>query len=370
MKFNFSEKVLQIKPLMFREFDKLRDKKDLIDLSKGLPIGVPPSEVIYELSLSLKYPNSHVYNGEKGLRELRESVSNFYKKRFNIEVDPENEIQILMGAKEGIANIVQAFTNPGDRVIVPSPCFPAYFNAVTFAGAEIAYLNLSFEKNYIPTISDLDTLLTGREKLMFVNYPHSPTGATCTLKDFEVMIDFAKENNILLCYDGVYRDICSFKHSSPLEINGAKDCCIELSSLSKTFDMCGWRIAYAIGREDILEGIRKVKSVFDVGQFVPIQHSAAMALKMMDYMDDVAKKYTDKINEIYKIMQNMGFEAFKPTGAFFVWAKIPKEFKSSFEFIKHIYDNYNVLFMPGIGFGENGEGFFSVSATNDMEIFK
>ena len=367
MKHSFSNRVSKVEELIFRRLDSYRKKNDLIDLSKGLPVGMPPREVLYELALRLNHAQNHVYNVEKGLKELRDEVAYFYKDKFDVDLDPETEVQILIGSKEGIAGLALACASPGDRILVPDPSFPAFTNAIHFANAEPVPVPLSSENNYIPTRSQMDSLLNGKEKLMYINYPHSPTGAVCTIDDFRMFSDFAKDNNIVLCYDAAYRELSFKKHPTLLQVEGAKDCCVEIASFSKTFDMCGWRIAYMVGNKDVIAQVRKTKSVFDVGQFVPIQYAACLALKMVSYMDDVASKYREKAEIGYKLLKELGYDVYKPGGGYFLWVKLPKPFISAEQFMEYNWKHNNVLMMPGSGFGMHGEGHFRVSLTNSIE---
>ncbi len=369
MKHSFSQRVLSIQELIFRKLDSLRSQSgpDLVDLSRGLPQGLPPREVLSELSLRLKYPENHIYTTDKGLKYLREEVAYFYKDKYEVELDPETEVQILIGGKDGLASIAQACVDNGESAIVPDPAFPAFANCVRLAGGTPLTLPLKEENGYIPELKDLKELATKKPKLMYVNYPHNPTGATCTLEDFKVFLDFAREHNIVVCYDAVYRDLSFQKHPTMLELKDAKDCCVEIGSLSKTFDMVGWRTAYMVGNKEIIAQVRKVKSVFDVGQFVPIQYSAALALKMTSYVDEVARKYEKKMDETLSLMNGIGLNPYESKAAFFVWTKLPNGYKSSEAFINEVWEQTKLLLMPGVGFGKYGEGYFRISTTAEME---
>ena len=368
MELQFSNRVSSVRELIFRRMDVLRNgDPDLIDLSRGLPLGLPPREVLYELNLRLKYSENHIYTVEKGLKELRNEVAYFYKDRYDVELDPDTEIQILMGGKDGLAAIAQACVNPGESVIVPDPSFPAYVNCVLLADGVPVMLPLREETKYVPTKQDLQNAMKGKVKLMYMNYPHNPTGAVCSIEDFKMFVDFCESNNIVGCYDAVYRDLAFSKHSTLMQVKGAKTSCVEIGSLSKTFDMVGWRMAYMVGNKDVIAQVRKVKSVFDVGQFVPIQYSAALALKMTSYIEEVAKKYKDKMDKSLAILKEHGYDYFEPGAAFFIWNKLPKGFTSSESYIKKVWEDKKVLLMPGIGFGQQGEGFFRVSTTSPME---
>ena len=360
---------MSIQELIFRKLDSLRSQSgpDLVDLSRGLPQGLPPREVLSELSLRLKYPENHIYTTDKGLKYLREEVAYFYKDKYEVELDPETEVQILIGGKDGLASIAQACVDNGESAIVPDPAFPAFANCVRLAGGTPLTLPLKEENGYIPELKDLKELATKKPKLMYVNYPHNPTGATCTLEDFKVFLDFAREHNIVVCYDAVYRDLSFQKHPTMLELKDAKDCCVEIGSLSKTFDMVGWRTAYMVGNKEIIAQVRKVKSVFDVGQFVPIQYSAALALKMTSYVDEVARKYEKKMDETLSLMNGIGLNPYESKAAFFVWTKLPNGYKSSEAFINEVWEQTKLLLMPGVGFGKYGEGYFRISTTAEME---
>jgi LL-diaminopimelate aminotransferase len=365
----FSNRVKSIKELIFRRLDVLRNgDPDLIDLSRGLPLGLPPREVLYELNLRLKYPENHIYTVEKGLKELRNEVAYFYKDVYDVDLDPETEVQILMGGKDGLAAIVQACVNPGEHVIVPDPSFPAYVNCVLLAGGVPTMLPLREETKYVPTNADLEAALKkGKTKLMYINYPHNPTGASCTLDDFKRFVDFSERNNVVGCYDSVYREISYVKHPTLLQVKGAKSSCVEIGSLSKTFDMVGWRMAYMVGNKDIIAQVRKVKSAWDVGQFVPVQYAAALALKMTSYIEDVAKRYAVKMTKSLAILKELGYDYYEPTAGFFIWIKLPKGFSSSEQYMNKIWEDKKLLLMPGVGFGASGEGYFRVSTTSPID---
>ncbi len=368
MKREFSKRVSKIRELIFRKLDVLRNgDPELIDLSRGLPQGLPPREVLSELTLRLKYAENHIYTVEKGLKKLREEVAYFYKDRYDVELDPDNEVQILMGGKDGLASIAQACLDPGHEAIVPDPSFPAYANCVLLADGEPVMLKLKEETGYVPSNDDLKKCLSPKTRLMYINYPHNPTGASCSLEDFGRFVEFGNKNNLILCYDAVYRDLSFTKHPTLLQVKGSKDCSVEIGSLSKTFDMVGWRMAYMVGNKDVIANVRKVKSVFDVGQFVPIQFSAALALRMTSYIDEVAEKYRIKMEKSLKILKEKGYDAYPANAAFFIWIKLPKGFTSSEAYIKKIWEEKKVLLMPGVGLGENGEGYFRVSTTSSIE---
>ena len=368
MKQRFSQRVTGIKELIFRRLDALRIADPaLIDLSRGLPQGLPPREVLSELTLRLKYSENHIYTVEKGLSKFREEVAYFYKDKYDVELDPETEVQILMGGKDGLSAIAQACLDPGDDAIVPDPSFPAYENCVLLASANPIMLKLGVSNNFVPSNADFNACLTPRTKLMYINYPHNPSGAGCSIADLERFVGFGKKNDIVLCYDAVYRDLSFAKHPSMMQIKGVKDCGVEIGSLSKTFDMVGWRTAYMVGNKDVIANVRKVKSVSDVGQFVPIQYAGALALRMSSYIDEVAQKYKVKMDKSLKILRQKGYEIFEPCGAFFIWIKLPKGFSSSEAYIRKVWEEKKVLLMPGIGFGKNGEGYFRISTTSPIE---
>lgn len=370
MKLEFSARVNSIGELVFRKLDVLRNgDPELIDLSRGLPLGLPPREVLYELNLRLKYPENHIYTTEKGLKELRTEIAYFYKDEYGVDLDPETEVQILMGGRDGLGAIAQACVDPGEAVIVPDPSFPVYVNCVKLASGIPAMLALREENKYIPSREDMEQVLSlnKRTKLMYVNYPHNPTGAVCTQQDFVNFVDFCESNNIVCCYDAVYRDLSFSKHPTLLQVKGAKSCSVEIGSLSKTFDMVGWRMAYMVGNSEIIAQVRKAKSVFDVGQFLPIQYSATLALKMTSYIEAVTGRYKDKMDKSLAVLKELGYNFYEPGGAFFIWNKVPNGYSSSEQYIKSVWETKKVLLMPGNGFGKQGEGYFRVSTTPPIE---
>lgn len=355
--------------LIFRELDRLRalSGSELVDLSRGLPQGMPPREVLSELSLRLKYSENHIYSDDRGIKPLREEVAYYYRDKYGVELDPETEVLILMGGKDGLATIAQACLDNGETAIVPDPSYPVFANCVRLAGARPLMLPLRESNDYIPEKRDLEKLAEEKPKLMYINYPHNPSGAVCRLDDFGDFLDYAKSNRTIICYDAVYRDLSFEKHPTILELKDSKDHCVEIGSLSKTFDMVGWRTAYMVGNRDIISHVRKVKSVLDVGQFVPIQYSAALALKMSSYVEKVASEYRDKMDEAVKLMNSVGLSPYKSKAAFFVWNRLPLSYTSSELFIKHVWEQTKVLLMPGVGFGKHGEGYFRISTTSGME---
>lgn len=370
MKKEFSIRTQRIEELIFTKLNSYRTKQNLIDLSRGVPFGSPPRELIYELNMRSKFEENHIYGDMRGLKELRQEISYFYKETYDVDLDPETEVQVLIGSKEGIANLILACVNPGDSVVVPNPAFPVYYNAVRFARGEFTWAYLNEENNYLPNYKDLSSSLTGKEKLMLVNYPHSPTGAVCSLSDFEDMASFAKSNNIMLLHDAVYRELSFKKHPTLLQVQGAKDYSVEIGSLSKTFNMSGWRIAYMVGNREILEKLRSIKTIFDVGQFIPIQYAATLAMKMVSYIESAAEDYENKVQNSVSLLKDYGVELFEPGGSYSIWCKIPPSFKTSADFVHYMWEKHDVLFMPGSGFGINGESYFRISLTkSENEIY-
>jgi len=368
---SFSKRIEEIEELIFFKLNSYRNKENLIDLSRGVPFGSPPKELIYELNMRSQYEANHIYNDMRGLKELREEIAYFYEDAYNVKLDPETEVQVLIGSKEGIANLMLALTNPGDSIIIQNPAFPVYFNAVRFARANFTWANLYEKNNYLIDYKELSNNLKGNEKLMIFNYPNSPTGAACALKDFEDAYAFCAKHNIILLHDAVYRELSFKKHPTLLEVPGSKQLGVEIGSLSKTFNMSGWRIAYMVGNKEILARLKAIKTIFDVGQFVPIQYAATLAIKMVSYIEQVAKNYSDKVDKVISYLDAYGIKYFKPASSYSIWCTIPNSFKNSLDFINYMYETYNVLYMPGSGFGANGDKNFRISLTrSDEEIIK
>ncbi|MCK9555428.1 LL-diaminopimelate aminotransferase [bacterium] len=371
-KSGYSEKLKKLPPYLFAEIDKikrklLQDGKDIIDLGVGDPDIPTPTHIIERLYKAAQDPKNHSYALDAGMPEFRKAIALWYKKRFNIDLDPQDEILPLIGSKEGIAHLPLAFVDPGDVVLIPEPGYPVYFSSTVFAGGDPYFMPLLEKNSFLPGYHDIDAQELKKAKLMFLNYPNNPTSATCDISFFENTVEFAKKNNIIVCHDAAYTEIFfdGKKQPSFLQADGAKDVGIEFHSLSKTFCMTGWRIGFAVGNPDIIKGLGKIKSNIDSGIFQAIQLAGAEALER-------GESDTRRFNKIYQErrdifvegLNNLGWKAEKPDATFYIWLKVPPGYTSS-ELTMVLLKECNIVCTPGNGFGEDGEGYVRFALTRD-----
>lgn len=342
----------------------------IINLGIGSPDLQPPQKVISALTASLNAPNTHKYQSYQGLPELREAMTNFYKEHFQVSMSPKTDVLPLMGSKEGIMHISMAYLNPGDAVLVPNPGYPTYGAVAKLLHARPIYYDLKEEGNWLPDIMTLEKSDLSKVKLMWISYPHMPTGARADYKELGELVAFAKRNDILLVNDNPYSFILNDAPKSILKVNGAKDDCLELNSLSKTFNMAGWRVGMVLGHSKHIDNILKVKSNMDSGMFYGIQKGAIEALRCSDlWYLSLNSVYDQRRKLIWKLATALNCTFDVEASGLFVWAKLPDYFKSE-EFIEVILKNYHIFIAPGHIFGSNGEGYvrFSLCAsTEDIE---
>ena len=301
MKIEFSERLKKLPPYLFVEIDRAKKKamdegRDIIDLGVGDPDIPTPNFVIDALNKAVRDPSTHRYALDQGMPEFRQAAANWYKKRFGVELNPENEIHPLIGSKEGIAHAPLAFINPGDMALVPDPCYPPYRSGTIFAGGEVISMPL-LEKNYfLPDLKAINHHLLHKVKMLYINYPNNPTAAVCDKKFLKEVVEFARKHNIIIVYDAAYSEIAfdGFKPSGILEIDGAKEVALEFHSLSKTFNMTGWRIGFACGNPELVKGLAKVKSNIDSGVFSAIQRAGIAALANYDKHINSVLRYIRK----------------------------------------------------------------------------
>ena len=342
--------------------------KPIINIGIGSPDLDPPQIVLKAMAKAMQEPNIHGYQSYQGLLEFREAIANFYLRNYQVQVDPEKEILPLMGSKEGIMHISMAFLDQGDQVLIPNPGYPTYTSVTKLVGAQALYYSLSQENNWFPDLEEISKLDLKKVNLMWVNYPHMPTGAIPTKALFTKLVQFAKEHNILLVNDNPYSFILNDQPLSILSIAEAKNCAIELNSLSKSFNMAGWRVGMLLGSEKHLSAVLQVKSNMDSGMFYGIQKGAIAALQ-----ND--KAWFRSLNAIYqkrrlvafKIADRLNCSYDKNTAGLFVWAKLPKG-TSAIEVADDLLYNYDVFLAPGVIFGDRGEGYIRISLCVDEKI--
>lgn len=377
MRFERSDRLKRLPPYLFVEIDKAKKKareegRDIIDLGVGDPDIPTPKFIIDALNKAVHDPATHRYSLDQGMPEFRNAASAWLKKRFGINMDAEKEVYPLIGSKEGIAHIPLAFINPGDAALVPDPCYPPYRSGTMFAGGEVVYMPLRETNRFLPDLKAINHHQLHKVRMMFINYPNNPTSAVCDKRFLKDVVDFALKHNIIVCSDAAYSEITfdGYKAPSIFEIEGAKEVAVEFHSLSKTFNMTGWRIGFACGNAEIIEGLAKVKSNIDSGIFSAIQRAGATALNNYDkHIRSVIKVYEDRRDILVDGLNSIGLKVEKPKATFYVWAKVPPRYTSA-TFAKALLENCDIVATPGNGFGECGEGYVRMVVTVDKKRIK
>ena len=372
---HFSERLQKLPPYLFAALDAAKRKaiaegKKIVDLGVGDPDLPTPRSVISALAEAAKDPKNHRYALDQGLPELRASIQEWYKKRFGVSLDPQTEILPLIGSKEGIAHLPLGLINPGDSVLVPDPCYPPYRSGTLFAGGKIISLPLLEKNGFRPDWATLKRSQFKKAKLLFLNYPNNPTGATCEADFFDEAIDFCRRHRIILCHDAAYTEITfdGYRATSFLERPGAIEVGIEFHSLSKTYNMTGWRIGFACGRREILAALSKVKANIDSGIFQAVQIAGITAMKLPARELAARNKiYEERRDLLVDGLNRLGWNIQKPRATFYVWARVPLRGKSSSDFSKLALQNGGILTTPGIGFGPSGEGYIRMALTVSKE---
>jgi aspartate/methionine/tyrosine aminotransferase len=355
-----------------REVAKLiQSGKPIINMGIGSPDLFPSKSVIDTLKNSLKDQGAHKYQSYQGLLEFRKAISKFYLKFFDVQSNPVNEVLPLMGSKEGIMHISLAFLNPGDEVLIPNPGYPTYSSVTKLVEATPIFYDLSKENNWFPDLLDLEKKDLSRVKIMWINYPHMPTGSSATINQFKDLIDFSKKYKILLINDNPYSFILNNDFISLLSIRNAKENCMELNSLSKAFNLSGWRVGMLLGSKENISRVLKVKSNMDSGMFYGIQKGAIQALNLDNkWFDSLNVTYSKRRVLMWELASILKCEVDKSSKGLFVWAKLPVGTNSSEQFINNILTEKNIFIAPGIIFGSNGEGYIRFSLCIDEEKIK
>jgi LL-diaminopimelate aminotransferase len=369
-----ADRVKEIPPYLFARIDKMKAEAiqkgvDLIDLSIGDPDIPTPKHIVESMKKAVEKPKHHRYPSYDGMLSFRQAVAEWYKKRFKVSLNPENEILTLIGSKEGIGHLPLAFINHGDIALVPSPAYPVYSVATLFAGGESFIMPLQEDNGFLPDLKTIPEDVLKRTKLLFINYPNNPTSATATREFFEEVVEFAVKNNIIVCHDAAYSEIY-FDNTKPLsflQIPGATEVGIEFHSLSKTYNMTGWRIGFAVGNAKVLAGLGKIKTNLDSGVFQAIQEAGIEALRTKESDLAILRKiYQERRDVLYNGLRKAGLELQKPKATFYLWVKCPKGF-TSMDFTALLLDKAGILTTPGNGFGEAGEGYVRFALTVPVE---
>jgi LL-diaminopimelate aminotransferase len=350
----FSRKLKEVRQLM-------SEGKPIINMGIGSPDLAPHSSVIEAIQNAMFDEKAHEYQSYQGLPELRQGFADFYKNNFNVTLNPANEILPLMGSKEGIMHISLAFLNEGDEVLIPNPGYPTYASVTELVQAKAVYYDLKEVTNWQPDFEHLEKQDLTKVKLMWVSYPHMPTGANVTLDLYQKLIDFGKKHNILIVNDNPYSFVLNNNPLSIFQIEGSKEIALELNSLSKTFNMAGWRVGMVSGNATLIDAILKVKSNIDSGMFYGIQKGAIAALKLgAAWFESQNKIYSKRRNLIFQLAEIMNCTFDKNAVGMFVWAKLPEGIQSE-EFIDKLLNEKHIFLTPGTIFGDNGEGYIRFS---------
>jgi alanine-synthesizing transaminase len=340
-----------------------RRGEDIIDLGMGNPDPPAPKHIIDKLCEAARNPKNHRYSASKGITQLRVAITEWYKRRYDVDIDPEKEAVVSIGSKEGLSHLALAAVQPGDVVLTPAPAYPIHPYGVIIAGGEVTSIPIGPGIDFFEGMENAFKNTWPRPKMLIINFPHNPTTEVVEGLDFFTkVVDFAKENNIMVIHDLAYADLVfdGYKAPSFLEVPGAKDVGVEFFSLSKSYSMAGWRVGFCVGNKDIVQALVKIKSYLDYGMFNPIQIASIVALRgPQECVTEHAKIYRSRRNELIKGLKRAGWEVEKPKATMFVWARIPEEFRKmgSLEFCKFLIKEGKVAVSPGVGFGEGGDEF-------------
>ncbi len=362
-----------------REIEQLNKQgKQIINLGIGSPDLPPHASVINVLQQEASKPNTHAYQSYKGSPTMRKAVTDFYKKWYNVQLDADSEVLPMIGSKEGIMHICMTYLNKGDGVLVPNPGYPTYRSAVKLSGGNCIDYDLKEENGWEPDFNKLDEIIEANNragknpvKLMWVNYPHMPTGKQASLQLFNKLVAFAKKHNILLCHDNPYSFILNDQPMSILSADGAKEVAIELNSLSKASNMAGWRVGFLSGNKERIDEVLRFKSNMDSGMFLPVQLAAATALGLgKDWYNELNDIYAKRRKVVYKLLNTLKCTFDKSQAGMFMWAKVPGNYSSGFELSDEVLYNKNVFITPGGIFGSNGDQYIRISLCAKEEVFE
>ncbi|MDK2820716.1 MAG: LL-diaminopimelate aminotransferase [Clostridia bacterium] len=369
-----AQRIRELPPYLFARIEKkieeAREKGiDIISLGIGDP-DLPTSEhIIDKLVEQAHNPENHRYPTSVGMLSFREAVAKWYKNLYDVELDPKKEVVSLIGSKEGIGHISFCYVDPGDINLVPDPGYPVYGIGTLLAGGKPYTMPLTKENGFLPDLKAIPGDIAKKAKLMFLNYPNNPTGAVADLNFFQEVVEFAKSYDLIVCHDAAYSEITFDGYRAPsfLQTPGAKEVGIEFNSVSKPYNMTGWRIGWACGRPDVIEALGRIKSNLDSGAFQAVQYAAIAALTgPQDCLDEVRKIYEERRDIIVEGLNSLGWNLEKPKATFYIWAPVPKGYTSA-EFAELVLDKAGVIITPGNGYGEYGEGFFRIALTISKE---
>lgn len=374
MVFEKAERLKRLPPYLFQEIDRLKAELlargvDVINLGVGDPDLPTPRHIIEKLKEASEDPSTHQYPSYSGMNDFRVSVAGWYKRRFGVELDPLKEVLTLIGSKEGIAHFPFAYINPGDIALVPSPAYPVYHTTIMFAGGQAHFMPLTHENQFLPDLSAIPENVARKAVFMIINYPNNPTGATAERDFFLKVLEFARAYHIIVCHDAAYTEMAfdGYRPMSFLELPGAKDIAIEFHSLSKTYNMTGWRLGFAVGNTEILDGLGQIKSNIDSGAFNAIQMAGIAALESdQGCVVEMQRIYQQRRDVLINGLRKAGLAPDLPRATFYVWCPTPPGFTST-EFTSLLLREAGIVTTPGSGFGSPGEGYVRMALTVDKE---
>lgn len=374
MIFEKAERVRLLPPYLFQEIDRLKAEAaakgvDIINMGVGDPDQPTPKHIIESLHKASEDAANHQYPSYSGTNDFRACVAKWYKRRFNVELNASKEVLTLIGSKEGIAHFPMAFINPGDIALIPNPAYPVYHVATMFAGGKSHFMPLVKENNYLPDLDVIPKDIARKAKMMFINYPNNPTGAVAGKDFFEKVVAFAKEYNVMICHDAAYTEmgLNGYRPMSFLEVDGAKEVGIEFHSLSKTYNMTGWRLGFAVGNPEMLSGLGQIKSNIDSGVFNAVQQAGITAIEGdQSCVDQMHKLYEERMKVLVEGLRKAGLNPDEPKASFYVWCPAPNGMTSK-EFTSLLLTKAGIVTTPGSGFGDPGEGYVRFALTVSKE---
>ena len=372
--FEKADRLRKLPPYLFKEIDRKKAEAiaqgvNIIDLGVGDPDLPTPPHIIEALKRAVEDPAHHRYPSYSGMNDFKEAVAQWYRKRFGVELDPHSEVVSLIGSKEGIAHFPLAFINPGDVALVPTPAYPVYHIATLFAGGESFFMPLLGENNFLPDLDMIPDEIAAKAKIMFINYPNNPTSAVADIEFFSRVVRFAMDREIVVCHDAAYTELAfdGYRPPSFLEIEGAKDVGLEFHSLSKTYNMTGWRIGFAVGNRQAIEGLGAIKSNIDSGVFQAVQMAGVESLRGdQSCVREMVEVYTKRRDLMVKGLNDAGFQVEPPKATFYLWVKVPEGYTSG-QLASRVLEEAGLVVTPGNGFGEPGEGYFRIALTQTRE---
>jgi LL-diaminopimelate aminotransferase len=375
--FEISKKLKKLPPYLFLEIDKAKRKaraegRDIIDLGVGDPDQPTPAHIIESLHKASLDPATHRYALDQGMPALRLAIANWYKRRFGVGLSPDEEILPLIGSKEGLAHFPSAFINTGDYSLVPDPCYPPYKGGTILAGGKPYIIPLLESNNFLPDLKKIPAGIRKKAKIIYLNYPNNPTAATADVSFYRKVVDFAHRNKIIVVSDLAYSEMSydGYRPQSFLEIDGAREVAIEFHSLSKTYNMTGWRIGWACGNKELVAGLAKVKSNVDSGIFSAIQIAGITALESDDkYVQNMRELYQMRRDILVEGLNSLGWQVKKPKATFYIWTRIPGK-GDSITFSRKLLEKADIIATPGVGFGKYGEGYIRFALTVNKDRIK